>query len=81
MQDFLAEPVVDLLAEESFVVDYLGEQIEVSENDWKCVACGHALTAHTAGLMLHGRCLECNNCPQAVLTESAKRKVKNGLLP
>lgn len=81
MIDLLAEPVVDLLAEtQPNVVDFLGEQITALAEDCFCLNCGHGLTAHTRGLIVHDRCLMCD-CKQAVLTESAIRKVKHGLLP
>lgn len=67
--DFLAEPVVDFLEEEE------------KHPDWNCVGCGHGLTAHTKGLVLHGACQMCRECPKAVLTEKAKRAVNHGLLP
>jgi hypothetical protein len=64
------------------VVDFLGEQISAYEDDWKCVECGHALTVHTAGFIVHGRCLlQGCDCKRAVLTESAVRKMKNGIMP
>ena len=64
------------------IVDFLGEQIRSLEEDWKCVACGHALTLHTAGLTVHDKCLLVGcSCPKAMLTESAVRKIKNGILP
>lgn len=69
--DFLAEPVVD----------FLEAELDASENDWKCLRCQHALVAHTRGLILHGACQMCLECPKALLTESAARKVKHGLLP
>lgn len=75
MQDFLAdEPMVE-------VVDFLNVEITASEEDHRCQGCSHPLTAHTRGMALHGPCGICRECPLAQLTESAKRKVKNGLLP
>jgi len=60
------------------VIDFLDEQITALEEDWKCVACQHALTLHTAGMRLHGRCLLVGcDCKKAVLTESAVRKMKH----
>jgi hypothetical protein len=78
--DFLAsEPMV---SEPSAVVDFLGEEIRASAEDCFCVACGHGLTAHSRGLLIHDRCLIVGcPCQKAVLTESAARKVKHGLLP
>lgn len=64
------------------VVDFLDEQISCYEEDWKCVACGHALTLHTAGLVVYHRCLlEGCSCKKAVLTDSAAHKVKHGIMP
>lgn len=66
------------------VVDFLGEEITAYEEDWKCQdpACGHALTLHTAGLVVHGRCLlQGCSCKRAVLTQSALRKIKHGIMP
>ncbi len=72
---------MDYLTDEP-VVDFLGEQLTAYEEDWKCVACGHALTLHTCGLVIHARCLLAGcSCPKAVLTESALRKMKHGILP
>lgn len=67
--DVLTEPVVDFLQE------------SIDHPDYNCARCGHGLTGHTSGPTLHGRCLLCRECPKAVLTEGAKRKVKHGLLP
>lgn len=64
------------------VVDFLDGEISAYEEDWKCVACSHALTLHTAGFAVHERCLlEGCGCKRAVLTDSAVRKVKNGIMP
>lgn len=68
--DFLADPVVDFLEEEE------------KHPDWNCVECGHGLTSHTRGLIIHDRCLMLGcSCKMAVLTEKAKRAAKHGLLP
>lgn len=72
---------MDYLSDEP-VVDFLDEQITSSEEDYKCVGCGHPLTVHTAGYVLHGRCLmQGCDCSKAVLTESAMRKSKHGIMP
>ena len=64
------------------VVDFLGEEITAFEEDYKCVECHHPLTLHTAGLIVHDRCLlQGCVCKRAVLTDSAVRKMKNGIMP
>jgi len=64
------------------IVDFLGEEVRAIEEDWKCVACGHALTLHTRGMVVHDRCLLAGcDCSRAVLTESAVRKVNHGIMP
>ena len=68
--DLLAEPVEDL-----FAGIYEGKDAE-------CTACGHWLTVHSAGLIIHDRCLHPGcECKQAVLTPNAQRKTNRGLLP
>lgn len=76
--DFLTEPVVDFLDAE---IKANEEEENERKDSWKCLRCKHALTAHTSGPTLHGRCLLCLECPQALLSEYAKRQVKHGLLP
>lgn len=64
------------------IVDFLGEEVQAAEEDWKCVACTHALTLHTRGMIVHDRCLLVGcDCSRAVLTESALRKMKHGIMP
>lgn len=72
---------MDFLATEP-VIDFLEEQITASEEDFKCVGCQHPLTVHTRGLVVHDRCLWFGcDCQKAVLTESATRKIKHGIMP
>jgi len=72
---------MDYLAAEP-IVDFLGEEVKAHEEDWKCVACGHALTLHTRGLLVHDRCLLVGcDCARATLTVSAVNKIKNGIMP
>ena len=64
------------------VIDFLGEQERAVEEDWKCVACEHPLTVHTAGFVVYGPCLLAGcECSKAVLTDSAANKVKHGIMP
>jgi hypothetical protein len=64
------------------IVDFLGEEVKAFEEDWKCVRCSHALTLHTRGMVVHDRCLLAGcDCNRAVLTESAARKMKHGIMP
>lgn len=72
---------MDYLAAEP-IVDFLGEEVRATEKDWKCVRCTHVLTLHTRGMVVHDRCLLVGcDCKRAVLTESALRKLKHGIMP
>jgi hypothetical protein len=72
---------MDYLTDEP-IIDFLGEEVKAAEEDWKCAACGHALTLHSRGMIVHDRCLLVGcDCSRAVLTESAARKIKNGIMP
>lgn len=56
--DLLAEPVVDLLAEP--VIDFLSDSAPATGGvfcDPLKGGCGHFLTAHSRGMIVHDRCL------------------------
>lgn len=78
--------VVDFLADETPSIDFLADGVSECNGDYLCDplqgGCGHGLTAHSRGMVIHDRCLIAGcGCQQAVLTEGARRKVKQGLLP
>jgi hypothetical protein len=61
------------------VVDFLSNNRVDGLDDYMCDrtqgGCGHGLTAHTRGMILHDRCLIVGcDCKKAVLTENAKRR-------
>jgi hypothetical protein len=73
----------DFLADDSGeVTDFLAVEIEAFEEDWRCQECRHPLSAHSRGMIVHDTCLIAGcDCIQAVLTKSAARKVRGGILP